>query len=449
MRTLLLQFRGYSRDLKLFLCFSLLVNTGFAVFGLVFNLYLYELGYREDALGLFNGIQILALALVSVGIGAIVRRVGIWTSLITGLVLYAAACVGLALATGFWLIVLLAALSGAGLALATTLTMPFVIEYAPVHRRQEASALAFSVIALATTAGALVGGLAPSLFAAFLPGVAPGTATAFRCGLLAGSALCAAAILPLLRMTEPRQPHAPAPQFPNLVEEPVHAQHRARRDMWTFVTIAGVMAISGGIVIPFYNVYLFTFGANARDVGYVYALAGLFAALAGLFAPALARRAGSLHAVFLVRILPVPFFILLLLAPGYAVAVVAYLARAVLTSMNWPIDSTFTAEVLPRRMVATVFGLRSASWNFGWAAASFLGGWLIVQGGYELPIAGLIVFAIASAIAYQLYFSRHPLVRTGAIQSALPATHRVRQTAPAPQAVPPVPTPRLDEVPAP
>lgn len=65
MRTVLHQFRGYSRDLQLFLLFSLLVNTGFAVFGLVFNLYLYELGYREDSLGLFNGIQILALAIVS------------------------------------------------------------------------------------------------------------------------------------------------------------------------------------------------------------------------------------------------------------------------------------------------------------------------------------------------------------------------------------------------
>lgn len=107
MHALLHRFRGYSRDLKLFLLFSLLANAGFAVFGLVFNLYLYELGYREASLGLFNGIQILALALVSVGIGTIVRRFGIWTSLVAGLVVYAAACFGLSLATQSWIIVLL------------------------------------------------------------------------------------------------------------------------------------------------------------------------------------------------------------------------------------------------------------------------------------------------------------------------------------------------------
>lgn len=448
MRTMLHQFRGYSRDLKLFLLYSLLVNTGFAAFALIFNLYLYELGYREDALGLFNGVQVLAVGLASVGIGALVRRFGLWTSLAAGLTVYAIASFGLALATASWPIVILAALSGGGLALATTMTMPFVIEYAPMARRQEASALAYSVNAFASTVGAMVGGLTPSLFAALLPGVRAGSAGAFRAGLLAGAVLCALALIPLLRMEEPRRAHVSALHAPDPQQEPLTAQRRARRDMWTFTAIAGIMAISGGLLMPFYNVYLFHFGAHAADVGYVFALVGFLAAAVGLFTPALVRRIGALHAVFLVRTLHVPFFLLLLLAPGYAPAVAAFVVRGVLTSMNWPIDSTFTAEVLPRRLVATVFGLRSAAWNFGWAGASFAGGWLIVHGGYHWPIIGLIVFAIASAIAYQVYFGRHPLVRSGQILSALTPTQRARQSA-ASQPAPPMPTARLDEVPAP
>lgn len=245
-------------------------------------------------------------------------------------------------------------------------------------------------------------------------------------------------------MRKPRRPLAP--QMSNLIEEPVPNAVRA--------ATCGPSSPSPGDGDqrwhrhPFHNVYLFTFGDGA-GCRLRLCPGGLLAAIAGLFAPALARRAGSLRAVFLVRILPVPFFILLLLAPGFAVAAVAHLVRAVLTSMNWPVDSTFTAEVLPRRMTATVFGLRSASWNFGWAAASFVGGWLIVRGGYEWPSAGLIVFAIASALSYQLYFGRHPRVRTGAILSALTPAQRTRLTVASLQVTPPMPTPRLDEVPAP
>ena len=45
-----------------------------------------------------------------------------------------------------------------------------------------------------------------------------------------------------------------------------------------FVLVGGLMAVGAGMVIPFYNVYLTTLGADATTVGYVYALGGLSAA---------------------------------------------------------------------------------------------------------------------------------------------------------------------------
>ncbi len=184
------------------------------------------------------------------------------------------------------------------------------------------------------------------------------------------------------------------------------------------------MALGAGAVMPFYNVYLTTLGATAREVGYVFALGGLSAALIGLAAPAVSRRFGALWAVVVVRLSIVPFYALLIVAPSFWPAVVAHLARQTSISMAWPIDSTFIAEVLPARARAGVFGLRSAAWNIGFAGASLVGGRLIVESGYDLTFASLIVFSTLAAVIVVGYFARHPRIRTGQIPSALPRGQR-------------------------
>jgi MFS family permease len=184
------------------------------------------------------------------------------------------------------------------------------------------------------------------------------------------------------------------------------------------------MAVGAGMVIPFYNVYLTTLGADATTIGYVYALAGLSAALIGLLAPAVSRRLGSLYGVALVRLSIVPFYLALIVAPSLPLAAVAHVVRQTSISMSWPIDSTFIAEVLPPRARSQVFGLRSAAWNLGYSGASLLAGILIVRIGYEVTFLNLVVFMVLSMAIFVGYYSRHPRVRSGELSGALPKWRR-------------------------
>ena len=417
------QIRGFRRDVKLFLLYNLLVNVGFGVFQLIFNLYLTELRLREDDIGAFSAAQTLSMAAAAASMGLLIARLGIWRCIVGGVAVFLVSSYGLAFAEHANLLLLLSATNGIGLAFLFTATMPFVIEWARRDQRQHVSAVVFSVISLAATLGALLGGFLPDLIPA-------GGVGAYRWTLVAGTTIGTIGLVPLFLMGPARRGKAPADPTAPKEAEGVEERRQVRRDTGVFVLIGGLMALGAGMVMPFYNVYLRTLGAGAREIGYVFALGGFSAAVIGLLAPAVARRFGSLRAVPLVRLAVVPFYVLLILAPGYGLAVLAHIARQTSISMAWPIDSTFIADVLPPRARAAVFGLRSAAWNVGFSLASLAGGALIVRRGYDATFAGLILFSIVSMALFWLYYARHPRIRAGEIPGALPrATRLAREQA--------------------
>jgi MFS family permease len=448
MGSYLLRVRGFGRDVHLFLLYNLLAYVGFGVFILIYNLYLIQLGLREDYIGAFNAVQTLSTAAAAITMGPVLRRYGVWSCMVGGLALFLSVSIALALVTIPWVLLVLASLFGVALAYISTVTMPFIIEWGRPDRRPEIAAMTFSLISLATTLGSLLGGFMPAMISSPFPGIAPGSVEAFRWTLVAGSLVALTALIPTLRMGEARQRPMRGAQAHETGQQETPAERRqARRDVAIFVVVGGLMAIGIGMVGPFYNVYLASLGATARQIGYIYALAGLSAAVVGLAAPALAARMGSLQAILLVRLSVVPFFLLLIVSPGIGIAVLSQLVRSTSISMAWPLDSTFIAEVLPARFRASVFGFRSAAWNLTFAGASLLAGWIIVHAGYAWSFLSLVIFSTASVVLFVGYFRHHPRVRSGEIPSALSARQRA-SAAVAEEAAPP-PTPETAPPPTP
>ncbi|MER3436958.1 MAG: hypothetical protein C4346_04760, partial [Chloroflexota bacterium] len=197
-------------------------------------------------------------------------------------------------------------------------------------------------------------------------------------------------------------------------------QRQIRKDVAVFVAAGGIMSIGVGMVQPFYNVFLIRLGASDREVGFVFALGGLAAAVVGLAAPFVSNRFGSLMAVVILRLAIVPFYLPLIFFPSYPLAISAYLIRQVMISMAWPIDSTFIGELLPPRVRSGIYGMRSAAWNLGFAVASFIAGKIIVTAGYASTFAAIIISTSVAALLFFGYYRRHPLVLNGSIPAALP-----------------------------
>jgi len=157
------QFR-FSRDIRLFLLYNLFANVGWGVFALIFNLYLRELGLREDDMGAFSAAQTLAMAAGAATLGLVIDRIGVWGAVVAGLPVFLVSSLGLAFAEERAVILVLSAISGIGLAYLFTMTMPFIIAWTKRDERQVVSTLAFSIASLSLTFGSLLGGFLPDAF---------------------------------------------------------------------------------------------------------------------------------------------------------------------------------------------------------------------------------------------------------------------------------------------
>lgn len=427
LRRLAARHLNFGRDIRLFLAYTFLANIGFGVFTLIFNLYVYALDFREDSIGLFNSVQTFAMAATALVLGALIGRLGLWQVTFIGLTIYGISGIGLALSTWAPVIIVLSAGFGAGIAILFTITMPFIIEYGRQDQRTNIATVAFSFASLSMTLGSLIGGYAPVLLSTLIPAIDAGSPAAYRAALIAGSLLGMAGLLPLLRMGDARRSHRDRSAARAAAAAAERPSPRLKRDTGVFVAVGLITAIGAGLVVPFYNVYLQSLGANPRQIGLIYAAGGIAAAIIGLAAPIVSRHLGSLNAVLAIRGAPLPFYLLLVLAPGYGIAVLAHVVRQVSINMAWPVDSTFASELLSGKMRASVFGWRSAAWNLGIGLSSMIGGWLIVTSGYPATFVGYVAFTTVAIALYYVYYTRHPRVRAGEIPSALSGRERARR----------------------
>ncbi len=398
---------GFPRDIKLFLIYSLFCNIGIGAFALLFNLYLVQLGYREDFIGLFNGLSTVALALGALALGRLLNRFGSWWCITYGTAAYVTASAVLAFMTGKYSILVVGLLQGAGTAFIFVPLMPFVIEHARPEARATVAALALSLTSVSATIGSLLSGWAPRLLGPLLGLPVPG-AESFRLGLVISLVLTALALLPMWLMRQARLPQTQHTARHLLVTSEERREREARRHALAFVATGGLLSLGAGAVIPFYNVFLSSIGLRASTIGTIYALASLLGAFLGLFSPVIARRLGSLDAVLVIRLLPVPFYLALVALPNVPVAVIAHVIRAISISMAWPIDSTMVADILPASARANAFSLRSAAWNLGFALASFVAGPVIVAAGYGPVFLAFVFFSLLSMLIFALNFRGHP-----------------------------------------
>ena len=428
MQTYLRRIRSFDRDIRLFFVFSLLITIGSGVFGLAYNLYLVELGFREDFIGVFNAIYTLSIAAGALSIGAALRRIGTWRALLIGAVGAIVMQAALATAERPPLILAMAVVYGLGTAYLTTSTMPFIIDWGRRSSRAQIASIAFALGAVAATIGSLMGGYVPEIAARFTGGDAqsPGT---YRIALISGAVLGLFALIPLFRMQAARKgkPRDVA-RGPAAVPSPAE-RSQTRKDVSVYVMLGGALALGLGTVIPFYAVFMISRGVSSGSVGFIYAAGNLLGAMFSLLGPALVQRYGNLRVNFAIRSMLVPVYLVLILFPATWVVVFAHLARSVSLNMGGPLDSTFVSDILPPRQQASAIGYRAASWNLCWAVSSVAGGWVIVHLGYSWTFAALIVGVGVASGTFLVYFTRHPLVRAGRVLIALPLKQRAVVTA--------------------
>ena len=134
-------------------------------------------------------------------------------------------------------------------------------------------------------------------------------------------------------------------------------------------------------------------------------MAGYATTLIGILAgPILAARIGKVRTLVFTQLTSIPFMIILAYTFDLELAFFAYLIRGALMNMGYPIGTNFGMEMVDKSEQAFVNALFMFGWNSSWMISTIIGGKLIENHGYTLPLMITVGLYIASSVLYYLFF---------------------------------------------
>ena len=370
-----------------FLGAATLFNLGNFIFVVLYNLFLLDLGYRENTLGLIAGSQ----AAGSIGGALLAWKMASGPGLRATVLASFAAAAGIAmlrttLVTPMPLIAL-AALAGAAFSLYAISVSPVIARLAPEDRRPRA----FSFFFATGIATGILGGW----IAAWLPGwiaqagIAAGSTAPKRAAILAGAVLMLCATAPVWRL---KLEHDPEPR-------PAVAGNFPRRFLFRFLAPLALCGLATGAYQPFFNVYFSRIGATVGEIGTLFSASQFTQVMAILLAPAVFRRIGLTTGVMAMQVTMGIALALLPAMPALATAAACYAAAAAMQYMSEPGTFSLLMSRVPpgRRESAStcnflvMFSAQAlAAAAAGWAATRFGFGPVLIMAGALAACAGFL-----------------------------------------------------------
>ena len=393
-----------NRALRRIVIYQLLGALQAGTFGLLFNLYLLELGRGEDLIGLLAGINTLALSCAALVAGQLVRRWGLRPMITFGFLLACLSLLGQALVTLDPLLILFSITTGFGYAMTQALQMPLLAEYVSSEDRSTAAALISAIATLSTTVGTLMGGFLPQLLGP----------TGFdlvmrdRLALIVAVAVGIFGLIPLVSLG-PGSSEVPQTFSAAIgTTQDDEQRSRVRRLVRQYAGATALISLGAGAFLPFVNVYLARLGAQPGEIGGFLSAVGAIGAVLGLLAPTLARKVGRERLSVFMRVVPILPAIALIAFPSIPLVVVTYATRNIGAGMTWPIEASILNDRVNPRGRAGAFGLRTAAWNIAWAVSSVISGQLIVRGGYQWPLVILVASTVLGGVVLSLVLRPTP-----------------------------------------
>jgi predicted MFS family arabinose efflux permease len=339
------------------------------------------------------------------------HKIGPRRTLLAAVVVLAISSAGLVVSQNPLVLLLVAVVNGASLAHIFVPSATFVMDNADPDQRSTAYAGYFAAQSVAMVIGSYLGGAMPTALASS----GDPTSAGYSLTILASAGLAALGVVPMYLADDSR---ASGSSVSTARPSSRGDQRRQmRRDIAWIVGSNTLVAASMGFALPFINVFFEKkLGADAVEIGFVFAIASGAMVVASISGPFVGRRFGVIPTIVACRALTAPIVVGLAFAPSVEIAASLYVARTLVTNLTWPVDNAFTMELVSPDLRATLAALRSASWNFAWALTSGLAGLMIVGMGFTSIFIASAVFMVGGCVAYYVAF--RPRVAT---ESPMPA----------------------------
>ncbi|KGR75748.1 MFS transporter [Ureibacillus sinduriensis] len=406
-----LNIMSFNRNIKLFMLSNILIQIGMGVFGVMYNLYIRELGYSETVNGSVISITSLATALMLVPAGIISDRIGRKSILLVGTFVTAIMLFGRSVVSIEEPILMFAFLTGIVWAFVQVSGVPFLAENSTPTERMNLFSIHFALVTVANVIGNLLGGFAADgiqLVFHF------SEVASIRGSLLLGAIIFAFGFLPLLSLSSSKVENQQG-QLVKTVDELEDSEESSFKKNFKMIILFGIanllIGTGSGLVIPYLNLYFANrFDASNSYVGLIIALGSAMTAVAMLIGPLLVKKVGKVRALVIFQLLSIPFLFLTAFTNSLLIASIGFLMRQALMNAGNPIQSAIAMDVVHNKYKGLGNSVSQMVFNIGWATMGLPAAWLVTTYGnywgyaYAFSITGFL-YLIASTYFY-LVFSR-------------------------------------------
>ncbi|NMO97795.1 MFS transporter [Paenibacillus lemnae] len=396
-------------NIKLFFLANVLYQIGTGMFGVLYNLFIKDIGYPDSMNGTVVSVQSLATALMFIPIGFLGDRGSRKKLLILGALLS-----GIALIFRSWVeqstgLLSLAVFTGLFSAIFQVLAIPFLAENSNKSSRMTIFSYHASLVLAAQVLGGMGGGFLADILQLF--GITQ--ISSMKIVLMIGGISTLAAFIPLLFTSENSSPaekteqpaRTSSPQGP-LKKKPSRAEFKI---IGQFALAQLLVGLGSGLVVPYLNLYFTNrFSVSLSAVGILISLGQIMTIVSMLIGPFLVQRVGAVKAVLCFQLLSLPFLLVTGFTNLFGVAAVGFLFRQALMNAANPIQSSILVDRVPdhRRGIANSF--TQTAFMMGWATMGPVQAMLVMRHGsywgYAITFCITGILYVASSLMYFFMF---------------------------------------------
>ncbi|HEY3273184.1 MAG TPA: MFS transporter [Methanocella sp.] len=387
---------GLNVNVRLLLLRTAIMGLYSGIYGIIFNLYILDMGYRADFLGLLLSISLLTSSAMSIPAGVLCDRFDRRKLMIISSALSVLCVLPIFLLHSPYALVFFSALFGVFSSISAVCLTPILAENCGGETVHVFSANA-SLGWIASVAGCAFGGLLPGLwnryFAAF---------NSYRLTLLFALALLAMSCMILVLLKSPGR----CGQRPVRKKRSFSlAELRPSPLILKFTLTSVTYGVASGMIVPYFNIYFMNaLNMGVLEIGLTSAAAGLFMIVGFMIIPVLTAKIGKVRSAVATKLLTAPFLIFMALSTNLALAATAYVAYMFLINMAGPATTSFQMEQIPSREQGYAVGLMSTGNCLAVSASSLISGILITGGNYLVPFLLTCAGYVATALLLYYYF---------------------------------------------
>lgn len=365
-----------------------------AILGMLYNLYLKQLGYSEGVMGEILFFQGLGTVIVAIPAAIAADYIKLKKVMMAASLVNTCSLVLMTFITDLSFLRVIALFVGAGWTVHFVVASPFFMRNSSAKERTHLFSVNYALDWSAGLVGALIGGYIPRILQHWdIPIV-----TGYRVSLLMGAVFALSSIFFYSRIV------SKAALKIGKINWRKYVQGRDWRTAVRLCLPQALIGLGAGLVIPFLNIYFSDrFALDSASIGKIFSVGQMFTVIGFLMGPLLAKKFGLIRTVALSQILSIPFFLILAFTGFLPSAIIAFWFRGSLMNMAWPLYNNFAMEKVDPEHHAGTNSLLSLSWNIAWMFSSFMGGKIIEHHGF-IPVMMITIVLYASVSLTILFF---------------------------------------------